>query len=77
MNELFLRHDLRLVKAAHPHIRLSLQPEGKASLDELHGFFERNIWSGRDQSVEMVRHLSACGESPVLKGHDFSRAANG
>jgi hypothetical protein len=56
VDELLFGHDLAFVEAAHPHVQPAFQAEGKASLNELHGFFERNIRSGRDQSVEMVRH---------------------
>ena len=87
--EFLFAHDLALVKAAHPHFRLGLQPEGEAALDELHGFFKRNIRSGRDQCVEMVRHddvrvqeespLAAIVEDGSLKqfrrGRDLKKAA--
>ena len=54
--ELLLGHDLALVEAAHPSIHLAFQAEGEAPFDELHGFLKRNVPSGRNQSVEMVRH---------------------
>ena len=56
IHKLLFGQYLALVEAAHPHIELALQPEGEAALDELHGFFKRNIRSGRDQRVKMVRH---------------------
>ena len=58
--ELLLRHDLALIEAAHPNIELALQAEGEAALDELHGFFKRNVRSRRNQSVEMVGHDDEC-----------------
>ena len=54
--ELLFSHDLALVEAAHPYIHLAFHLEGKPSFDELHGFFERDVWSRRDESVEMVSH---------------------
>ena len=60
LHELLFAHDLALVEAAHPHIQLALQTEGEAALDELHGFFQRNIGGGRNQSVEMVGHDDEC-----------------
>ena len=60
LNELLFRHDLALVETARPHIQLTFQTEGEASLYELQGFFERDVWSGRDQSVKMVRHDDEC-----------------
>jgi hypothetical protein len=56
LNELLFRHDLALIEAAHPHIQIALQAEGEAALNELHGFFQRNVLSGRDQRVEMLGH---------------------
>jgi len=47
-HKLLFAHDLALVEAAHPHVGLALQTEGKAALDKLHGLFKRNIQSGRD-----------------------------
>ena len=41
----------------------------KAALDELHRFFQRNIRSGRNQSVEMLRHDDECVQE------EFSLAA--
>jgi hypothetical protein len=38
--KLLFAHDLALVEAAHPYVLLGLEAEGKASLDELHGFFK-------------------------------------
>ena len=60
VHELILGHDLALVEAAHPHLMFAFQPEGEAALDELHRLFERDIGSGRDQSVEVVRHDDEC-----------------
>jgi len=60
VDELLFAHDLALVEAAHPHIRLALQAERETALDELHGLFKRHIGGGRDQSVEMVRHDDEC-----------------
>lgn len=56
LSELLFRHDLALIEAAHPHIQLALQAEGESALNKLHGFFQRNVWSGRNQTVEMVGH---------------------
>jgi hypothetical protein len=56
LNELFFRHDLALIEAAHPHAQLAFQAKGEAALDELHGLFKRNVWSWRNQNVEMVGH---------------------
>jgi len=56
VHELLFAHNLALVETVHPHFKLALEPEGEATLDELHGLFQRNFWSGRDYSVEMVRH---------------------
>ena len=58
--EFLLVHDLALVETACPHIQLALQAKGEASLDELHGLLERNIRSGCNESVEMVRHDDKC-----------------
>ena len=88
-HELLFRRNLALVEAAHPHIELAFQAEGEAALDELHRFFKRNIRSGRDQSVEMIRHddermqkkfpLTAIVEDGLLKqfrrGRDLKEAA--
>lgn len=54
--ELLFRRDLALVEAAHPHIELAFQAEREATLNELHRFLERDVGSGRDQSMEVVRH---------------------
>lgn len=60
VNELLLRHDLRLVEAAHPHVQLTFQPKRKAALDKLHGLFKRNFWSGRDQGMKVFWHDDEC-----------------
>jgi len=56
VHELRFVHDLALIEAPHPHVALAFQAEGEASLDELHGLFERDIRGGCDQSVKVVRH---------------------
>jgi hypothetical protein len=62
IRELRLGQDLGLVEAFGPHvklafrIRLSLHAKGETSLDELDGFFKRDIGSRCDECVEMVRH---------------------
>ena len=68
-HKLLFGQDLALVEAAHPYIVLALQAERKAALDELHRFFQRNIRSGRNQSVEMLRHDDECVQE------EFSLAA--
>ncbi len=52
-----------VLQILHPVIRetflpdyTSLQPERKSSLDELHGPFQRNFFSRRDQQMHMIRH---------------------
>ena len=62
IRELRLGQDLGLVEAFDPHvklalrIRLSLHAKGETFLDELDGFFKRDIGSRCDECVEMVRH---------------------
>jgi len=87
--ELLFAHNLAFVEAAHPDIQLAFQAKGEASLDELHGLFERNIRSRRNQSMEMVGHddervqkklpLIAVAEDGLLKqfcrGRDLEEAA--
>lgn len=60
VREPLLAHDLALAEAARPYIQLAFQAEGKTSLDELHGFFKRDLRSRRDESVEMVGHDHEC-----------------
>ncbi|HUY94862.1 MAG TPA: hypothetical protein VMU71_06170 [Terracidiphilus sp.] len=55
-DKLLYAHNLTLVKAAHLYIELALQAEREAAIAELHGLFEQNVRSRRDQSVEVVRH---------------------
>lgn len=88
-HELLCAHDLALVKTTHPHIELAFKTKREAAFDELHCLFERNIGSGRDQCVEMVRHddesmqkkfvLAAIVEDGALKqlrrGRDLKKAA--
>jgi hypothetical protein len=88
-NVFLFRHDLRFVEAAHPHVQLAFQSERKAALDELHGLFKRNLWSGRDQGMEVFwpedkcvqkkSSLAATFEDGSLKelcvGRDLEKAA--
>jgi hypothetical protein len=46
LNELLLRHDLALVEAARPHIQLTFQTEGEASLYELRAFSSETSGAG-------------------------------
>jgi len=60
MNEPLLRHDLRLVKAARPHVELAPQAKRKTALDKLHSLFKRNCGGGSDQGMKMLRHDDEC-----------------
>ena len=67
VHELFFGHDLALVEAAHPDIRLALQDihlaleaERETAFDKLHGLFKRNFWSRGDQDMKMFRHDDEC-----------------
>jgi hypothetical protein len=44
------------VGAAFPHVELTFEAEGEATVDKLHGFFKRDVRSGRDQRMKMIGH---------------------
>ncbi len=48
--------NLYLVEPSFPHFSLALQSKRETALDELERLFERNIWSWRQQKMEMVWH---------------------
>jgi hypothetical protein len=39
---------------------LALQSKRKAALDKLHGLLKRNLWSGRDQGLNVFWHEDEC-----------------
>ncbi len=59
-NVLFFRDDLRLIEDCASTLLSALQSKRKATLDELDGFFKRNLWSGRDQGMKVFRHQDEC-----------------
>lgn len=50
-----VRH-AQLLKTALPDRHFGFQAEGKAALDELHGFLDGDIRAGRQDHVEMIGH---------------------
>lgn len=65
--KLFQGENLGLVVAPFPYSELALEAERKASLDELHRLFERDIWRGRKKDVQVIRHYNKCVQrKPVL-----------
>ena len=48
--------DALFVEAFLPDVRLALELEGEASFDELHCFFERDVFCRCEQEVDMVGH---------------------
>src|ERR1017187_3436599 len=89
VHELLFRRNLTFIEAAHPNVVLALQTEGESAFDELHCLFQRNIWSRRNQCMEMVWHknermqkkptLSAIVENSLLqqfrRGRHLKKAA--
>ena len=55
-DEVFPGDDLGFIEAAFPDVELAFEAEGEAAFDELHGFFERHIRRGSEESVEVIRH---------------------
>jgi hypothetical protein len=51
-----------LFEASFPYVEGAFELEGKSSLDELHGFFKRDVFSGRQEQVDVVGHDDVCVE---------------
>jgi hypothetical protein len=48
--------DAMLFEASFPYFEGAFEMEGKSSLDELHGLFKRDVFSGRQEQVDVVGH---------------------